>query len=147
VRRASIILLGLGPWLLAALVCLPAVGCPSKSNSLETRVALFYKHREMFDSYIDRLERDELQRNDFSYALPRFFIDNGIKQVARQGDCVLITFWFMCTDPVPLYIYSPRGLQGVPEEYRNGGHPDGIKWAYWKFVAIDEKWFYCEWDM
>jgi hypothetical protein len=149
VRRVGIILilLGLSPWLVASLVCVQAIGCSSKPNSLESRVAFFNKHRPVFDSYIERLERGDVQSDNFSYALPQLFIDNNVKQVVRRGDCVEIIFWFMCTDAVPLYIYSPRGLEGVPEEYRNGGHPGGIKWAYWKFAAIDDKWFYCEWDM
>jgi hypothetical protein len=120
---------------------------PSKSSSLETRIAFFNKHREVFDSYVKRLERGEVKSNDFSYALPQLFIDNGVKQVVRHGDCIEIIFWFMCTDEVPLFIYSSKGLDAVPAEYRNGGHPGGRKWAYWKFVAIDDNWFYCEWDM
>jgi hypothetical protein len=147
VRRVGIVLLGLSFCLLAALVCLPAVGCSSKPNSLETRIAFFRKHREVFDSYIGRLERGEVHRDDFGYALPQLLIENDVKKVVRRGDCVEIIFWFMCTDPVPLYIYSPRGIEDVPEEYRNGGHPGGIKWAYWKFVAIGNNWYYCEWDM
>ncbi|MBX7104034.1 MAG: hypothetical protein K1X57_08125 [Gemmataceae bacterium] len=145
-RKIGIALLCLFPWLVVALASLQVMGCSSKPNSLETRIAFFNKHRPVFDSYVERLERGEVRHDEQRCFLPQLFIDNDVKEVIRRADCVEIYFWFMPTDAVPLYIYSPRGLEGVPEEYRNGGHPGGAKWGYWKFVTIDDKWFYCEWD-
>ena len=72
-------------------------------------------------------------------------LDSGVKDVCRQEGCVVIDFNFMPTDPVPELIYSPRGLGGVPGSYRSGIFA-GHKMPYWKFVSIDEHWFYCEWD-
>lgn len=146
-RKVGIIVLRGCPWLVAGLLCLQAIGCSSKPNSLESRVAFFKENREVFDSYVPRLERGEVKSSKGGYALPQLFIDNDIKEAARGDGCIEITFWFMPTDAVPLFIYSPRGLEGVPEKYRNGGRAGCNKWAYWKFVAIDEHWFYCEWDM
>ena len=147
-RKVGVVLvLGLIQWLVFALVYLLAFGCSTKPNSLETRITFFNKHRAVFDSYVEQLERGEVKSDNFSYALPQLLIDNGAKQVVRDGDCIEIIFWFMCTDAVPLYIYSPRGVEGVPEQYKNGGHAGGFKWAYWKFVTIDDRWFYCEWDI
>ena len=127
--------------------CLPILSGWSKPNSLESRIAFFKKNREVFDSYIARLERGEVKSGNYGYAIPQLLIDNDVKEVVRRGDCVQITFWFMCTDAVPFYIYSPRGLEGVPDEMKTGGNSEYGKLSYWKFVPIDDKWFYCEWDM
>ncbi len=67
--------------------------------------------------------------------------------MVRNGDCFEIVFWFMPSDAVPLFIYSPKGLDGVPEKYRTGSEPGSGKLSYWKFVTLDDNWYYCEWDM
>lgn len=130
-----------------------AIGCNSKPNSQASRIAFFKRYQNEFNAYVQGLyERDESRpksggRIGISRSLPKFMLDNDVKESAWNGDCVEIIFWFMAIESVPVLIYSPRGLEGVPEEYRNGGHSDGHKWAYWKFTAIDEHWFYCQWDM
>jgi hypothetical protein len=122
-----------------------ATGC-SKPNSMESRIAFFRKHRKTFDAYVARTQRDEVKHDERGYAMPQLFIDSDIKQVRRRGECVEIIFSFMPTDAVPLYIYSPQGLPGVPEEYRAHGAADGTRHVYLKLVPIDDHWFYCEWD-
>ncbi len=114
--------------------------------SLDTRIAFFKRNQAEFNAYVQRIRDGKVGSVDSEYAIPRFMINHDVKCVAKSDDCIVMNFWFMPTDEVPELIYSPRGLAGVPDVYRNGG-PKGGKWAYWKFVPIDDKWFYCEWDM
>src|SRR4051812_5123153 len=83
---------------------LPVLSGWFKPNSLDSRIDFFKKNRDVFDSYIARLERGEVKNGKHGYAIAQLLIDNDVKEVVRDGDCVEITFWFMCTDAVPLYI-------------------------------------------
>jgi hypothetical protein len=114
-------------------------------NSLETRVAFFRRHQTEFGAYVERIRDGKVASGASGYALPQFMIDNDVKQANQENGCVVITFWFMPTDAVPNLIYAPHGVKEVPDDYKSGG-PEGAKWAYWKFLPIDDKWFYCEWD-
>jgi hypothetical protein len=108
------------------------------------------RNQTAFNAYVQRVIDGKVIRTGAgttnpSYGMPQFMLNNDVKQVEKQGDCIIITFWFMPTDCVPQFIFSPRGLDGVPEEYKSGG-PKGAKWPYWKFVPVDKNWYYCEWD-
>jgi hypothetical protein len=131
----------------AILLLASGTGCSSKSDPIESRIAFFKTNRGSFESYISRIEQGGIKSTDQGYEIPQLFAENGIKRVVRHGDCVEITFVSMSVSPVPLLIYSPSGIQGVSPEYRDGGPLGSRKWSYWRFIAIDDKWFYCEWDL
>jgi hypothetical protein len=139
-----------GMWTLLALAVILAyclagsvwVGSHWRPNSLETRIAFFKQNRAGFDAYVTRILDGKVTSVNAEYAVPQFMIDNNVKQVIQRDGVIEITFWFMPTDAVPQLLYSPRGIEGLPNEYRNGGPGR----AYWKFVPIDDKWSYCEWD-
>jgi hypothetical protein len=124
-------------------------GCSTEYSkwpkSHEERIDFFQKHRAVFDSYVSKFEKDEVDESTNGYKLPIVFVENGIKEAKKTSNCIEITFWFMPTDSVPLIIYCPTGIEGVPKKYRQGGDLPG-SWRYWKFEKLDEKWFYCAWD-
>ena len=139
-----------GMWTLLALAVILAYSLAGsvsvesywRPNSLETRIAFFKQNRVGFEAYVTRILDRKVTSVNAEHAVPQFMIDNDVKQVVRRDGFIEITFWFMPTDAVPQLLYSPRGLEGLPKEYRSGGSGR----AYWKFVPIDDKWFYCEWD-
>ena len=112
---------------------------------METRIAFFRHHRAMFDEYVGAVLAGKVASGSSGLAVTQVMLDNGLESVGRKDGCVVLTFSFMPTDAVPELIYSARGLAGVPEMYKSG-KTEGQKLPYWKFVSIDEHWFYCEWD-
>lgn len=68
--------------------------------------------------------------------------NNGARYVERNGDCIVITFGFMPTDPVPQLWYSPSGFSPVPLPIQH------LKARHKLFVwhQLQSDWGYCEWD-
>lgn len=74
--------------------------------------------------------------------IPRFLDGCDVHHISVTDGVVEITFTFMPTDAVPVLIYSPSGLKGLPPGYQK----PGPTYSYFKQEKLDEHWFYCEWD-
>jgi hypothetical protein len=107
-------------------------------------------NRQRMEDYIFRLyaglisEREDGQ----GYCVPDLLADAGVRYVHRERGCVVIAFPSLPPDPVPVLIYSPDGWAGVPERYWPGHRdPRNSTWQVFDFRRIDDRWFYCRWDM
>jgi hypothetical protein len=105
------------------------------------------RNRATIDAYIERLYAGKVSRDHRSYAIPQCLIDQDARYVYQKGDCIVISFAFICVDAVPVLIYSPRGYEGLPEKYRPGWDASRGRPKYvFDFTQIDSNWFYCKWD-
>ena len=113
--------------------------------------------RETIERYIANLYAGEIpERPDgyIGYCVLDVLDPYGAKVVVREGDCVVIRFsvtGLMADDAEPALIYSPRGLEGLPEGWRSTARQDRPKWPddprpyMFEFQQIDDHWFYCLW--
>lgn len=76
------------------------------------------------------------------YALTRFLWDCGARHASQEGGCLVISFGFLPTDPVPELWFSPSGFDSLP-----AGISDRKKRAYFKFALLSPTWAECDWDM
>ena len=140
-RKVSVAALGFG----AAIVCiLYVVLIPDPFYQDPLPVRILKRNRSRIEEYVESVEagRVPLRESNQGYSVPDLLRGKGARYVEKDGDCVLITFSFLLTDPIPQLIYSPRGETGLPSMYKDNGR--GL--SFFEITKLDDNWFYCEWD-
>ena len=135
-------------WLVAAVVigiglAVSVAGWLLWNAQIDNNPARIYsRYSSQLDEYAARLQDGKVaQGADGEYALPQFLIDCGARHARREGDCFVISFSFMPTDPVPELWFAPSGFDPLPS-----GLTDRKSRAYFKFVPLGGKWAECDWD-
>jgi hypothetical protein len=108
-----------------------------------TRILL--RNQQRIEDYVDSIYagRVPLRDPNNGYQIPGFLLEKGVSYVRNEEGCVVITFSFMPTDPVPELIYSPAGIDGLPARFKS----DPSKLSFFELKHITDRWFYCEWDL
>lgn len=106
-------------------------------------VGVLQTNRDAITNYAKSILTETIQEGETpGYPMPRILRQNGARSVRRSGGCVVIQFEFMPTDAIPELIYSPKGYDGLPQNYKTPGK----EITFFRLQKIDEKWFFCEWD-
>jgi hypothetical protein len=140
----------LGVLAAGCVLALYAAAVPDPFYREEWPVRALLRNRRRVETYVGNLYAGRIPRREDGqgYHVLDVLLDADARYVRLEDGCVVISFVFMPTDAVPVLIHSPRGLAGLPEEYRPGARPldKPPTWAVFGFRQIDEHWFYCRWD-
>jgi hypothetical protein len=143
-RRRWLLLLG------AALFAWYVSAVPDPFYLQPGPVRAFRRNRERIEAYVASIEagRVPMREHNRGYYVLDVLLAHDATYVRKEGDCVVVTFAFMPTDPVPVLVYSPKWLAGLPGAYWPGGRPAGkpSTWKVYDFTPTDDNWFYLRWD-
>ena len=106
-------------------------------------VRIFQRYQSELQVYVHQImdgsgaQTEQIRR----YAVPQFLASHGARYVSTQGDCIVISFGFMPTDPVPELWYNPKGFDPFPPELEKLTRGS---YFHWEQLAPD--WGACYWD-
>jgi hypothetical protein len=101
-----------------------------------------YYEREL-RRYAERLEAGEVYSEpNRGYTIPQFLVNHGATYVVKKGECFIVRFEVMATDPVPELWYSSKGFEPLPEGLKQLKHEN----HYFRWEQLSPNWGACYWD-